>query len=299
MREVHIPSSADGEIQPGLFYAPRNTLGPKARPAPLLVALHQWSHGYDVSTVKGDYLPQVRKRGWVLIHPHFRGPNDNPLACASSQAVQDVLDAVTFVRANAGVDPKRIYLLGVSGGGHMALRMAAKVPGLWAAISAWVPIFDLAKWHAETRLAGRRYWNMLEAVCDGPPGASKTVDAQYRRRSPKTYLRNAAGVPMDVNAGIHDGHSGSVPISHSLLAFNLLARANGRGEKQIPQMAIRYMVEKESVPAKFAYRGKETARKHAILFRRQAGPARVTIFEGGHEFDPAAAFAWLATKRKR
>ena len=58
------------------------------------------------------------------------------------------------------------------------------------------------------------------------------------------------------------------------------------------------MVERETVPAKLVYRGKETARKHAILFRRQTGPARVTIFEGGHELDPAAAFAWLATKRK-
>ncbi|MBN1942821.1 MAG: prolyl oligopeptidase family serine peptidase [Phycisphaerae bacterium] len=299
MREVHISSSADGKIQPAMFYAPRGTLGPKAKPAPLLVALHQWSHGFDIPSVQGDYLSEVRKRGWVFIHPHFRGRNDNPLACASDLAVQDVLDAVAFARANASVDPKRIYLLGVSGGGHMTLMMVSKAPKLWAAASVWVPIFDLVKWHAETKLAGRIYWKMLEAVCGGPPGKSRTIDAQYRHRSPRTYLRKAAGLPMDINAGIHDGHTGSVPILHSLLAFNVLAAANGKKEKQIPQADIRHMAEKECVPLNIAYRGKETDRKHAILFRRQAGPARVTIFEGGHEFDPAAAFAWLATRRKQ
>ena len=299
MREVHIPSSADGQLQPAMFYAPRGALGAKARPAPLVVALHQWSHGYDIPSVKDDYLPEVRKRGWVFIHPHFRGRNDNPSACASEPAIQDVLDAVAFARASARVDPKRIYLLGVSGGGHIALMMAAKAPQLWAAASAWVPIFDLAKWHAETKLAGRGYWKMLEAVCGGPPGASQAVDEQYKRRSPRTYLRKAAGLPMDINAGVHDGHTGSVPISHSLSAFNMLAAANGKKEKQISPADIRYMVEKKCVPAKLSYRGDETDRKRAILFRRQAGAARVTIFEGGHELDPAAAFAWLATKRKR
>jgi dienelactone hydrolase len=295
MREVHIPSSADGEIQPAMFHAPRNA----AKPAPLLVALHQWSHGDDVKSIQKDYLPQVRKRGWVFIHPHFRGRNDNPSACASELAIQDVLDAVAFARQNANVDPKRIYLVGVSGGGHMALRMAAAAAELWAAVSAWVPIFDLAKWHAETKRAGRGYWKMLEAVCGGPPGKSKAIDAQYKQRSPKTHLRKAAGLPMDINAGIHDGHTGSVPISHSLLAFNLLARANERAEKQIASAEIRHMVQRECVPAKLAYRGNETERTHEILFRRQAGPARVTIFEGGHELDPVAAFGWLATKRKR
>ncbi|MBN1556316.1 MAG: prolyl oligopeptidase family serine peptidase [Phycisphaerae bacterium] len=296
---MHIPSSLDSQDQPAFFYAPRSAVGAKAKPAPLLVALHQWSCGYDIPSIKTDYLPQARRRGWVFIHPHFRGRNDNPAACASDLAVRDVLDAVAFARENANVDPKRIYLAGASGGGHMTLRMAAEAPNLWAAASAWVPIFDLAKWYAQTKRAGRGYWKLLEAICGGAPGKSKSVDAQYKQRSPKTFLRKAADLPVDINAGIHDGHTGSVPISHSLEAFNTLARANGRGEKQISTADIRFMVEQEIVPTKLAYRGKEEDRKHAILFRRQAGSARVTIFEGGHNFDPIAAFHWLATKRKR
>lgn len=300
MREVQIPSSADGSMQPAMFYAPRDAQGSKAKPAPLLVALHQWSSGYDIELKNRNYFPEVRKRGWTFIHPHFRGRNDNPDACASNLAVRDILDAVAFARQNACIDPKRIYLIGTSGGGHMTLLMAARVPQLWAAASAWVPIWDIAQWHADTTASGRKnYVTMLEAVCGGPPGKSKTVDAQYKQRSPRTYLRKAAGLSMDINAGIHDGHTGSVPIRHSLMAFNLLAAANGRKEKQVSPAEIQYMVEKECVPVKLAYRGSDTQRKYPILFRRQAGPARVTIFEGGHQMDSIAAFRWLATKRKR
>ena len=299
MHDVQILSTIDGSLQPATFYAPRKATSPNASAAPLLVALHQWSCGYDIPSAKVEYFTSARKRGWAVIHPHFRGRNDNPHACASEPAMQDILDAVTFARRNACIDPKRVYLLGCSGGGHMTLRMAAKAPQLWAAASAWVPIFDLTSWYAETKRAGHRYWKMLEAVCGVPPGTSEKIDREYRRRSPKTYLRRAADIPLDINAGIHDGHTGSVPISHSLLAFNLLARANGRPEKQLRASEIRSMVKTESIPAGLKYGGKETDRKHVILFRRHAGPARITIFEGGHEIDSQTAMNWLATKRKR
>lgn len=31
-----------------------------------------------------------------------------------------------------------------------------------------------------------------------------------------------------------------------------------------------------------------------IFLRRFAGPSRITVFEGGHEWLPSAALAWLA-----
>ena len=37
----------------------------------------------------------------------------------------------------------------------------------------------------------------------------------------------------------------------------------------------------------------------AVLFRRTAGPSRVTIFAGGHEGIAQAAVNWLARQRKR
>ncbi|HOX37142.1 MAG TPA: prolyl oligopeptidase family serine peptidase [Candidatus Brocadiia bacterium] len=298
LREVGITSSFDGQLQKALFYAPAGAQDENAEPAPLAVALHQWSSGYAHETSK-EYFEECRRRGWIMIHPDFRGPNFCPSACASNAAVRDVLDAVEYAKAHARVDQKRIYVLGGSGGGHMTLMMAAKAPELWAAASAWVPISDLAAWHAETKKAKLKYCRDLELVCGGPPGASAAVDEQYRLRSPLTHLRSAAGLPVDINAGIHDGHTGSVPVGHSLRAFNLLAEANGEPGKAVSGADIAFMQETREVPEAILYGGpQERNRRHLILLRREAGPTRVTIFEGGHDMDVPVAMDWLSTKSK-
>lgn len=291
-----VVSSRDGTMQKVLFYVPpQATLEGKSAPVPLLVALHTWSGGYEQGP---GYLPYAKQRRWVLIAPDFRGRNDRPEACASDLAVQDVLDAVAYARKNARVDPSRIYVVGSSGGGHMALMMAARAPQLWAGVSAWVPIADLATWHAENVLSKRGYAKMMEKVCGGPPGRPET-DAQYRARSPLFILPAAKGVALDINAGIHDGHTGSVPISHSLRAFNVLAEANGHAEKRLSEEEIAFMTAQEKVAPSLAGQcEKDPERKMPVLFRRAAGPVRVTIFEGGHDQEIAAALDWLARQRK-
>src|SRR5690606_37074546 len=102
-------------------------------------------------------------RGWLCVMPNFRGPNQQPEACASALAQADILDAVDWVKAHYRIDPTRIYLCGASGGGHMTMMMAAKYPDRWRAASAWVGISDLAAWH---RLhAGDNYGKMLRNSC--------------------------------------------------------------------------------------------------------------------------------------
>jgi hypothetical protein len=106
-------------------------------------------------------------------------------------------------------------------------------------------------------------------------------------------------VPLDINAGIHDGHKGSVPISQSLNAFNVLAEANGLKDKQIPGADIEFMTRTEKVPESLV---KETEndpeRKCVVLFRRVAGSVRITIFEGGHQAEQNAAWKWLGRQKK-
>ena len=197
------------------------------------------------------------------------------------------------------VDPQRIYVVGSSGGGHMALVMAAHSPELWAGVSAWVPITDLAAWHAESRQRGNRYAGMLEKVCGGAPGASPEVDEQYRLRSSLPFLAAAKRVAIGINAGIHDGHTGSVPVSHTLRAFGVLAAANGQPEKQLSDEQVAAMVKDRRVPAELAAeRVDEPGRKHPVLFRREAGPVRVTIFDGGHAGDVRTAIRWLAEQTR-
>jgi pimeloyl-ACP methyl ester carboxylesterase len=295
--EVTITSSGDGTPQPALFYVPRGALlSGKSSPVPLLVFLHSWSSDYRSSENMPEALKECRQRGWVFISPDFRGPNSRPEACASDLAVQDVLDSIRYAKSQGRVDRKRIYLVGGSGGGHMALVMASRAPDLWAAVSAWVPITDLAAWHRFSRATNSRYYHMLEQCCGGPPGIPE-ADEQYRRRSPLFSLAKAKSVRIAIDVGIHDGHTGSVPISHSLHAFNELAKVNGHPDATLSEEDIEAMTRDARIPNHLTgQREKERARNHGTtLFRRAAGPVQLTIFEGGHDMDIHAAVQWLAS----
>lgn len=292
--EVTIPSSLDGAPQAAILDVPAGT-----DPKPLLVHLHSWSSDYRTSSHFAELREACARKGWVFLSPDFRGPNQRPEACASDLAVQDVLDAVLYAFRRAAVDPARVYLTGGSGGGHMSLVLAHRAPDLWAAVSAFVPITDLAEWVRFTKEKGLRYAAMIEACAGGPPGAWQP-DAELRRRSPLFHLAAARGVPIDIQAGIRDGHTGSVPVSHSLLAFNALADANGLPERKLDEEAIRFVTREARIPPHLAAeREDEPGRQHRVLFRRAAGPARVTLFDGGHDTDFGAALRFLEAHRKR
>jgi acetyl esterase/lipase len=286
---IHVTSSLDGTEQPCYLILPEgfDADGP---PVPLLVSLHTWSG--DVEQRDMEMEEEARRRGWIYLWPHFRGPNKSPDACGSEKAQQDILDAVNWVLQHYAIDRKRIYLTGASGGGHMAMLMAGRYPQRWTAVSAWVGISDLAPWHA--RHAKSRYGEMLRASCGGAPGESPEVDQQYRLRSPKTWLDRAAEVPLDLAAGVHDGHQGSVPIRHTLDAFNVVAAAQGLPvvtEQEIAQLSRPDGRLERPQPSD---QEKDPALGRAIYLRRTAGNARVTIFEGGHERVARAAAEWLA-----
>jgi acetyl esterase/lipase len=259
----------------------------------LLVQLHTWSSGLD-SFNPDDWVTAARAHNWHVVVPHFRGANKNPEACASPGARQDILDSVAAARSSANVDPRRIYLAGVSGGGHMALVMAAHSPNTWAAVSTWVGISDLAAWHHETRSAGRRYWEDVEACVGGAPGSSPEVDAQLRLRSPLYFLSAAKNLPLDINAGIHDGHTGSVPIHHSLDAFNVIAETLGL--PGVSQSRINALSREQVANAPSLI---DDAYERAIHLREVAGETRVTLFEGGHEGLPITACRWLGQFQKK
>ena len=288
---VDVTSTKDGTPQKVVYYQPDSAAKNLAGPAvPLLVFLHSWSGSIE----QGPMLVGLAKqRGWVMIAPAFRGINNHPEACASDLASQDIIDAVEYAKAHARIDTNRIYLVGGSGGGHMSLVMAARAPDLWAGVSAWVPISDLTAWHAESSARKNNYAKMIEQCCGGKPGPA--TEAQYRHRSPLFHLAAAKGVPLDINTGIHDGHTGSVPVSHSLYAFNVLATP----DKQVSAEAIDFMVREQKIPAALATETQiDPERQKATLFRRASGNARVTVFEGGHDSEPLAALEWLSRQRK-
>lgn len=289
LSEVRYRTSADKTLQPAFFYAPRVN-----RPVPLLVALHSWSADYR-QKLHQPCAQYCIDHQWAYIHPHFRGPNNRPEATGSELVVKDILIAVDYARSRARIDPRRIYLVGTSGGGYTALLLAGRAPKVWAGVSAWVPITDLKAWHSECKKSKRKYWKDIELSCGGPPGHSTKVDQQYRQRSPLTHLHHARGMALDINAGIRDGHTGSVPVSHSLLAFNRVAAK----KDQFNARDIAYLVKEAKVPRHLAQSIVDPAYgKKMPLLRRTSGKARLTLFDGGHELIPKAATQWLSKQSR-
>jgi hypothetical protein len=160
-------------------------------------------------------------------------------------------------------------------------------------VSSWCPITDLAAWHAESSARKNNYARMMEQSCGGPPGPA--TEAEYRRRSPLFHLAAAKGVPIDISTGIHDGHTGSVPVSHTLRAFNALAAE----ERRLTEADIASLVRDRGIPEGLrSEKQDDSERAKAVLFRRVSGNARVTLFEGGHDSEPTAAVLWLSRQRK-
>jgi pimeloyl-ACP methyl ester carboxylesterase len=198
------------------------------------------------------------------------------------------------------LDPECIYLAGVSGGGHMSMLMAGHHPDRFSAVSAWVGISDLEDWHRFhlKKNMENGYHRMIEASLGGAPGVSPERDADYRDRSPIHWLHRTGDLPVELAAGVHDGHTGSVPVSHSLRAFNVIARAGGYPmvtDDELNQLTVNRSL-RNPMPSDLAT-DETLGRK--IHLRRIAGVSRVTVFEGGHEGLPAAACGWLQQQRRR
>lgn len=284
--EISFVSKIDDTSQPALFQRAAD----ESTPRPLVVALHTWSA--DLTQSWEHFRSRAEQRNWHLIYPYFRGPNWDRKACGSDLVVSDIESCVEYVKSVANVDDKRIYLVGGSGGGHAALLMAGRAPALWTAVSAWCPISDVKAWHAQCKAKNREYYKHIESACDGDPQVSTSASAQAKRRSPLTYLPGVAGRGIvDIGTGIHDGHRGSVPVSHTLNAFNALAAPADR----ISEEDIAYITENQEIPEHLRYNGKEDVAygPKKVLLRRISGMVRVTIFEGGHDLLSGPAFGFL------
>ena len=285
IQDISYPCKFDRTMQPAKFFRAAGT-----DPRPLVVCLHTWSSDCNQKSYE-KYAALAEAGNWHMIFPHFRGPNWHADACGSDLVVSDLEDAVIYAKKTVAVDPARIYLTGGSGGGHCSLLMAGRRPDLWTAVSAWCPISDISRWHRESRERKRGYADHIESACGGDPETSESALEEARKRSPVTWLANAADVlPVDINTGIHDGHTGSVPVGQSVRAYNLLAAP----EDRIPEADISFIEENEKIPSHLAAKeGDPAYGSHAILLRKQSRKVRLTIFEGRHDMFFETAFDWL------
>ncbi len=296
VEEISFVSSGDQTSQPALFWKPEKS---KSGKVPLLVGLHTWSGDYTQAGGEAVYARWCQQLGWAFIHPNFRGRNRSPESMGSDLGVADIASCVEWAKENAEIDETRIYAIGVSGGGHASMLVAAKLPEIWAGVSAWCGISDIAAWHRETSEAGRaNYAKDIESALGGKPGDSEKIDKSAWNRSPLSALANAKGVALDINHGVNDGREGSVPFTHSLHAWNAVVEKSERmkggpidafyGTQRVPAELSAFEVE-DPVPL---FGEKQP------LFRKTSGNTRVTIFNGGHEIVHIAALNWLAAQKK-
>ena len=136
---------------------------------------------------------------------------------------------------------------------------------------------------------------MLEKACGGTP---EQKPDEYRNRSPLTWIDNArkAGIPVYIVTGIHDGWKVSVPVGHSIRAFNALADEKDR----ISEGDIAEIEATQKVPEALAYKGPRDPfySSNGIHLRRTSANVRFTLFEGGHGGNYPAGFDFLSRQVK-
>ena len=274
---IKVTSSIDKSEQDAIIVVPSS--GPSTEARPLVVFLHAWS--VDWTQRQPEVEAEADRRNWLLLIPNFRGAYNNPQSCGAPMAQQDILDAIEWVKVHHKVDDKRIYALGLSGGGFMTMLMAGRYPQMWAAVSEYAGITDLASWYKDEHPQDR-YADNMRACLGGAPDATPQIAAEYKARAPLSYFKPGFGVPIDLNAGRNDR---TVLPRHSMRAFEQLApgtltaedRALLQTDVPLPTMPLRV----------------DPLTGRRVYVRREVGNVRFTLFEGGHEWFPKASFAWL------
>jgi lysophospholipase L1-like esterase/pimeloyl-ACP methyl ester carboxylesterase len=273
-QQVQITSTAGKTLQNAWYY---NSHGDGLQP--LIISLHTWS---------GDYMQEdplaheAVLRNWNYIHPDFRGVNNKPEACGSPLVIADLEDVIRFAIKQGHTDSNNIHIIGVSGGGYATLLAYMKLKYPVKSFSAWVPISDLRSWYWESKGRKAKYAEDIEKV------AMKNGKMDWKeldRRSPlllpypATLRKNAS---LFIYAGIHDGYTGSVPISQSMLFYNKIAAAQNPANKKIliSEPLLRSLLAKR-INQDADSTLKLNDRKIHLL--RQTGRVSLTIFEGGHE----------------
>ncbi|WP_196781452.1 SGNH/GDSL hydrolase family protein [Flavobacterium sufflavum] len=290
-KKIEITSSLDGKMQNAFLYASKS----KAK-KPLIISLHTWSADY---TQKDPLTNEILARDWNYIHPDFRGTNNNAEAMASQYVIADIEDAIQYALKNTNSDPEDVHIVGVSGGGLATLAAYMNIKYPVKSFSAWAPISDLESWYWESIGRKQKYAaNILKATSKD----SVFNAEEARRRSPllqqfpKDLRKNAK---LYIYEGVHDGYTGSVPITHSINMYNRLVGELKYGSvkledimpkavtdtKLVSEKEIISLVTKQYNPA---FDKKDKLFDRNVYLSREFENIKLTIFEGTHEQIPQA-----------
>jgi polyhydroxybutyrate depolymerase len=136
---VYVPVVHGGALRSYRLYVPSAL---PAGPVPLVVALHGLTGAASsfAGTSRLDDLADLH--GFVVVYPEGLSKSWNAGTCCGDSAANDVDDVgflaqvVTQVSLTLPVDRSRVYAVGFSNGGMMALRAACELPDLFAAVAS-------------------------------------------------------------------------------------------------------------------------------------------------------------------
>jgi pimeloyl-ACP methyl ester carboxylesterase len=109
-------------------------------PSPVVLLMH----GFPGNEQNMDLAYAIRRLGWNVLVPHYRGSWGSQGTFSFANSIEDTQSAIQFLREAENVktyriDPKRIVVIGHSMGGFMVAYAAAHDPQVLgvAMISAW------------------------------------------------------------------------------------------------------------------------------------------------------------------
>lgn len=117
----------------------------REKPAPLVIALHGGGGSGEKLDwlARGQVVREADARGWVVVFPEGieKGWNDGRAPVARADRVRAGIDDVDFIAklvdrliSEQGIDPSRVYAMGISNGGFMSYRLALELSHRIAAI---------------------------------------------------------------------------------------------------------------------------------------------------------------------
>ncbi len=275
LKKDSIQSALDGNTQ--VFYYDKTTA---STPQPLVVELHSWSNSAE--SQQKILAEQAHAKNWNFIFPNFRGVNNHPKACCSPFVIADIDEAIDWALKNMPVDPQKIYVVGNSGGGYATLAMYMKSRHDIRSFSAWSSISDLAAWYGESVERKNKY--AAEIIqCIGKASTFNALNAKLR--SPlywKTPIKKRQNSLLQIYVGVHDGYTGSVPISHSINFYNKLLTDGKEKDKlrYVSKQDAMTLLKTQTFPTS---KTPQTLGDRAILYQKTSKNIRLTVFEGTHE----------------
>lgn len=275
LKKDSIHSTLDKNTQ--VFYYDKST---SSKAKPLVVELHSWSNTAD--SQKEILAEQAHTKNWNYILPNFRGVNNHLKACCSQFVISDIDEAIDWALKYMKVDKTNIYIIGNSGGGYAAMAMYMKSRHNIRAFSAWSSISDLATWYEESVERKNKY--AAEIIqCTNANGIFD--DQKARERSPlfwETPIKKRRNSILQIYAGIHDGYTGSVPISQSIKFYNKLLIDTDETDdaKYVSYDDTSTMLKTQSFPLTKPVKKIDN---RAILYQKSSKKITITIFEGTHE----------------